>query len=368
MALFASEADMQSWLSSELSVAEGLADLIVNLDAFNALAPTDFAEKRLLQSIKTCIASLYINNVFSEDENISVSDSESLKPDFVLYAPETESVVIVELKNLGGPTRQAGTELSAYTCEIRSAIPFIADGDIVNVIVSTEWPTLLKHYARQEIFWQHRNLICLRPIPHDGAVKLEILGLTDLAEGGTALKISDRHLGGYQICLYDDQLYSPTPDRARLDKNEEQFRTSLQAMATMGNRLNSHGFAILWKDRWQGSLAPYSITVMNFAPFQSVERFLHIEGAEVPDIIKRFIELVKENDPEGHGNALSALTDAATAFLKNVCSPEVEGFSHWGAHQKIMEGRAKNLAFVGWGLFGEAVFSRLQKEYESVVV
>lgn len=365
MSLFNSESDMQAWLSSELRQAEGMADLIVNLDEFGGLVPTDFSESRLLESIRSCLASLYINRVFSENENISINDLDILKPDFVLYAPETESLVIVELKNLGGPSRQAGTELSAYTCEIRSAIPFIADGDVVNVIISSEWPALLKHYARQEIFWQRRNLICLRPVMEGENKRLKILGLSDLSEGGATLRISERYLGGYQVCLYDNDLYSPSANRSRLKGNEEQFKTALQAMVTMGNRLNSHGFAFLWKDRWQESLAPYSITVMNFAPFQCVERFFHLESDCVPQIIKRFIALVKENCPEGHGNTLGAVTDTAMALLKNVCSPRMEGFANWGAHREIMSRSAESLAFVGWGLFGEATFARLQKEYES---
>jgi len=365
MAVFEREAAMQAWLSSELAKASGLSDLIINIDDFEDVTPKNFAEQRLLASIRTCIESLGITEVFSENENISISDSEILKPDFVLYAPETESIVIVELKNFSGASREAGTELSAYAGEIRTSIPFIADGDIVYVIVSAEWPTLLKHYVRQEIFWQHRNLICLRPIAEGESVKLEILGLDELSEGDPTFKISVQHLGGYQICLYDDELYGKGADRARLDQYETQFRTALQAMATTGNRLNSHGFAVLWKDHAEFSLAPYSITVMNLAPFQSVERFLHIENEEIPVIIKRFMSLVKEYGPEGHGNALELVTRAAESFLKKVCSPQVEGFTHWGEHQHIMSGRAENLAFVGWGLFGEALFARLQEEYEA---
>jgi len=329
------------------------------------LTPSNIMEARLLKSFRNCIDSLYINQKFAENENISINDGDILKPDFVLYAPETESMVIVELKNLAGPSRQAGTELSAYTSEIRSAIPFLSDGDVVHVLISPEWPTLLKHYVQHEIFWQGKNLICLQPVDCDGSIKLEILGLTQLSNDATSFKISERHLGGYQMCLYDDLLYGENPDRSRLDAHIEQFKAALHAMAVAGSRVNSHGFAMLWKDRWSGSLAPYSITIMNFAPFQSVERFLHLDPLEIPEMVKRFFLLVKENDPEGHGNAISAVTDAGERLLENVCSPRVEGFAHWGAHRKIMEHRAEHVAFVGWGLFGEALFSRLQAEYDA---
>ena len=143
----------------------------------------------------------------------------------------------------------------------------------------------------------------------------------------------------------------------------EQFKSALNSMAITGNRLNSHGFAFLWKDLWRDSLAPYSITVLNFAPFQSVERFLHINDGELPDMVQRFIRLVKENSPEGHGNSLSEITDACEDLLGQVCSPQVEAFTHWGALRKIMEGRAQHIAFVGWGLFGDALLEKLKAAY-----
>jgi hypothetical protein len=72
------------------------------------------------------------------------------------------------------------------------------------------------------------------------------------------------------------------------------MRAALSVMATEGNRQKGHGFAFLWKDHWELSLAPYSISIFNMAPFQSLERFLHeIEVLEdLSDIQKRFINLM----------------------------------------------------------------------------
>ncbi|MBD9513640.1 hypothetical protein [Pseudomonas sp. PDM22] len=366
MGLFQSESEMQDWLSEELSNGDGLADVIVNIDCYDDYKPSGRMEQRILDSINVCKESLYSNVVVSENENISINEGEALKPDFVLYATETESIVIVELKNLVSPSRQAGTELSAYCCEIRASIPFISDGDVVNVLVSTEWSTLLKHYVRQEVFWQRKNLICLRPVLHEGVRRLEILPVQELAEGGLDMVISDRHLGGYQICLYDDGLYQPNANRDRLDGCIEQFKTALQSMATIGARLNSHGFAFLWKDEWELSLAPYSITVINFAPYQSIERFLQkIDLEDIPEMVSRFMDIVVEFDPVGHGNALSEIRDTATDILSNVCSVRPEGYTHWGELRSVMLGRDSKVAFVGWGLFGEAMLLKLKEEYRA---
>lgn len=364
MTLFASEKEMQDWLSSVLVDPEGLAELLSNVDAINDTKPTNLAEARVLEAIQVCLGSLYIAEKIFENENISIGSDEILKPDFVLYAPETESIVILELKNIAGPTRQAGTELAAYSCEIRSAVPFLCDGDIVHVLISTEWPTLLKHYVRHEIFWHRRNIICLQPVEEEGEKQLRILPPDEIAEDVSSFKIGEQYLGGYQICLYDMGLYTEQRDRTRLDKYLEQFRSALLAMATVGNRMNSHGFAFLWRDNWGGSLAPYSITVLNFAPFQSLERFLHIND-ELPKPVRRMMELVRENSPQGHGNSLSEITDACMQMVDNICNPMVEAFTDWSILKDIMNDRADYVAFIGWGRFGEEYVENLKREYKN---
>ena len=361
MTIFQSEEEMQQWLSGELKSAEGLAELISNVDEIGELDSEHAGERKIIESYKTCINSLYINHVLSENENISLKDNESLKPDFLLYAIETQSVVIVELKNIAKPTRQAGTELGAYSGELRTWVPFLADGDIVCVVISMEWPTLLKHYVRHEIFWQNRNLICLRPVKNQNKIELESVPPGDIAEDPFSFKMSERHFGGYQICLYDNNLYSKTADRSRLDAHLEQMKSTLRAMSTEGNKLKCHGFAFLWKDTaW---LAPYSITVANAAPFQSVERFLHMGSFEPSDIMSRFFGLVREFNPEGHSASLDKITEVCRRMLQRVCAVRPEGFLPWGDLSEIMGQRATLQAFVGWGMFGELFSSMLEREY-----
>jgi len=139
---------MQQWLSQELTDCGSIGNLLTpNSNDLSSLIPTTKVEQAIVASYSRCLASLSITKVISEDQNISISGRESLKPDFVLFAPETESIVIVELKNISGPTRQAGTELGAYSGEIRTAMPHLSDADIVHVLISPVWPTLLCHYV-----------------------------------------------------------------------------------------------------------------------------------------------------------------------------------------------------------------------------
>lgn len=288
-----------------------------------------------------------------------------MKPDFVLYAPETDSVVIVELKNIVTPSRQTGTEISAYANEIKSYIPFISDGDIVSIIISSVWPTLLKHYTFHEIFWQQRNILCLQPIEVDGEVKLKIGDIKSIAEDSIRLKLSIEHLGGYQICLYDDYLNTKQRNRQRLDQYVEQMKTAMTAMATKGDSQKTHGFAFLWKDNFELSIAPYSITIINFAPFQSFERHFHNEEFAPNEIAKKFIEIIQEHDPIGHGASLDAIRLQGQLFLENFCRPVPEGFEKWEILRQAMDDRCELLiSFQCWGVFRELYSDKLIQHYK----
>ncbi|NOU19121.1 MAG: hypothetical protein HOO91_16310 [Bacteroidales bacterium] len=355
---------MQEWLSQNLTKIEGLADLITNIDEIENFKPNSLVNEKIHNSFKYCIKSLKLNSVISENENISLKKGDSLKPDFLLYAPETESIVIIELKNISGTTRQAGTEISAYASEIKSFIPFISEGDIINVIISPVWPTLLKHYVFHEIFWLQRNIICIEPFKDGVNIKLNILDILSFTEDNVTLKLSDKHLGGYQLCLYDDSLYKDRENRNRLDPFIEQMKTALSAIATKGYSQKNHGFAFLWKDNWKSSLAPYSITILNFAPFQSIERLFHDENYEINDITEKFIKIIVDYAPIGHGESLSEITDAGISFLDNFCSPRMEGFSTWADLKELMKHRCDLKAFKCWGIFDELFSNKLQEEYK----
>ena len=367
MNLFPNESAMQSWLEEELDNCGDLSDLIVNSDILDSFKPNTLEELRVIDSFKATHKALSTNEIISTNSNISLEKPDKLKPDLLLYGAESQGVVAVELKNIPGPTREAGTELGAYAAEIKTHIPFLSDGDLHNVIISNEWPTLLRHYVFHEIFWQQRNFICLRPIKQGNRIRLEIVEIRELLEFNSAARISERHIAGYQLCLYDENLYEEPENRSRLDPHIEQMKSALAVMSVEGNKLNSHGFAFLWKDHWELSIAPYSISIFNMAPFESIERFLHeIEDLEdLTGFQRRLIELIKIQDPTGHGDSLHRISETGHSFLSTFCSPQYEGFSDWGALRYTMEGRAELLAFQGWGLFGDLFKDMLIQEYEA---
>lgn len=366
MKMFDDEGEMQDWLERELAEREGLTELIEEFD-FGTARNASWSFKKVLESFEYCFRSLNMLEVISRNENISISTKEILRPDILAYAPETQSVVIIELKNISGPTRQAGTELSAYCAEVNNYLPFISDSDIVNVIISVEWPTLLRRHVIQDILWRGRKLICLRPELVGTDIRLKVVTPDDLGCAEVDLKLSPHHVGGYQLCLYDDELYSHNPDRDRLSAHLPQMKSALSAMAAKGHALGSHGFAFLWRDLWTESLAPYNITMLNVASFNRLDRFLLElqEGEDLAEISRRLLRMVSEFSPEGHGNSLNDITNEGERFLRAFCTPRTEGFFTWPALRDVMERRADHVAFVAWGIFGERHLDLLDQEYRA---
>jgi len=368
MSKFQNEAQIQKWLEIEIQSNEGLWECIENTNYLDKFVPKSPVENRLLESYEICAKSLPMLELISADKNISLTKSEILKPDLLLYAPETQSLVLVEIKNDYGATRNAGTELSAYAAEARSYVPFISDGDIASIVISTQWPTLLRHSVFHEIFWMSRNILCLEPVISNGETKLRIYPIDKLLDTSITEAVHSQYLGGYQLCLYDYGLYGDNPNRNRLDVHSPQMRAALDAMAAKGNSQKGHGFAFLWKDNWSASLAPYSITIVNFAAFQSIERFIRESGpnADLTEMQKKFMNIVFEHSPQGHGQGLEEIRKSGVRFLDKICSHRQEGFHSWEPLKQAMLGRPHELlAFRAWGKFSDAYHRRLVEKYDN---
>jgi hypothetical protein len=356
--VFKNEQAMQRWLSNALRKTEDFVDLITNEDEIEGFEVNDGIRARIKESYLHCLKSLRTNHVIAENMNISLKKGDVLKPDFLVYSAEAQSILIVELKNETNASREAGTELGAYAGELKSYFPFIADGDLPCVIISSAWPVLLRHYIFHEIFWHHRNVICLEPVILDGEKRLGIFSIDQLAGDNADMRFSERHFGGYHVALYYiDRLALET------DMFAEQMRTALIAMASKGNRLKSHGFAFLWTDSLDLP-ATHAITMATLAPFQTFERLLHSGDFIKNKLTNEIGKLIVEHDPSGHGVSLDAISDRGMEFLSSFCSPQFEGFVTWNAlKEPIVREGTRLLAFACWGFVEDLYFHELAKAY-----
>jgi hypothetical protein len=360
MAIFANEAAMQKWMVEQLEGADGFGELLESSDVPD---PNSVEEGYITKSYKFCLDALNFNIVISANENISLDPGDILKPDFLLYSSENEAVVVVELKNQSGPTRQAGTELGAYTAELKQYLPFIAGSDVISIVVSPDWPVLLRHYIFNEIVWGNKRVVCLRPIQKDDQIKLELVPPEELVEGNLNVLLSDEHLGGFNVSLYDMELYSGGP-RERISAYIEQMQTATKYIAAKGRAQSNNGFAFLWKNERTETLAPYFITVVNVAPFKMLERFVRTLPIEDDCMLDRIIKnVVIEYFPEGHGASIGEQYKDSLKFLGTFCSAQPEGFHSWPALKEFMTNFSTLISFEAWGIFEKALYEELEKEY-----
>lgn len=369
MSIFTDESEMQTWLEEKFLEIEGLNELIINIEEIENYEPHNSSSQKIKNSYTKSLDALNINEVISHNKNISLTKGETLKPDTIAYSVEKESIVIIELKNFANATRQAGTELIAYAGEIKSSLSYLSDGDIINVIISPSWPTLLKHYIFNNIVWQNKYILCLEPVELGQDVALRIIDIDTLDIEESPGKFCEEHLAGYHICLYDDTQQTENPSETKLHNYLDLMIESMNAIATKGEKINGHGFAFLSKEIIGYGLSPYYISMVNIAPFKSIERILHLEDFDgydnLPEIIKKYINIYTEYDPDGHGGCLDTLTDTGNKILENICTPRVEGYTTWSEIKSAMMTHWQPKYFVSWGIFNELMMEELYQQYQN---
>jgi len=357
--MFKNEQEMQVELSKYARKFGGLSELIQEheLEKGNSLE-----EDIIINSYKYCLESLYETVLVSEDENISMFDKEQLKPDFLLFDPGLEKFVIVELKNAKSATRQAGTELGAYSNAIKNHFPMIADSDITFIVISSVWPTLLKNYIFNEIFWRKKKVLCLQPIvEEDNSIGLECFPPDQLFNKKIKTTFNRHSFSGMQYCIYGKGINSGEVIDS-LDNHIERVKSAFERIIRKSQQNNSHGFAFLWKDLREGSLARYSVTFVDINPFEKYhEDVVEIES----DFHERLYRCLSEHEVTGiTGTTLDSMRNG-DYFLDGIANPSPESSLPWEDLKGYMIEASELIAFKSWGViadFYEEYLASLYKE------
>ncbi|VVE03111.1 hypothetical protein PAN31108_02238 [Pandoraea anhela] len=227
------------------------------------------------------------------------------------------------------------------------------------MLISAEWPTLLKHFVRNEILWQGRTVICLEPIRKKGKRKLRIVEINRFFPEESSSNFPSDAIGGLCLSLYDHE-------RRGLDRHVASMRAAGMVMASQGNALKSHGFAFLWQDPREG-MAPYCFTIANIASFQLLGELLVGSGPYRPTNLmhKQLLDVVKIHEPDGHGLSLHAVARRGSEFLHGL-SPRIDHAGQdWDDLKQDMDDHEGGiLGFYAWGFFADAFHERLRAEYE----
>lgn len=214
------------------------------------------AAQHVLDILDSC------KKISTKSGNIALDSKEGLYPDLLLHSDETGKIVIVELKRSDSASRQAVTELTAYEHEVRNHLPFASTYDICQVVISTEFPTLLSHSLATMITWGGRQVLCLLAVVSGDQVRLRVHlpnCWTPLGQG----RLPANALVSQTLCLYPGD--APVDDEVAL----KLALTAANLISHEGHRSGSHGFLFIWEDLWEGLLSDcrWHITIVTVNPY-----------------------------------------------------------------------------------------------------
>ncbi|WP_162864321.1 hypothetical protein [Pseudomonas viridiflava] len=355
--MFENEKEMQEAIGVHLRNFSGLGGIIIPHSYEKDSNPK---RNRIIESYDYCWECVRETVLVSENKNISLFKSEIIKPDFLLFDPGMETFIVVELKNSSGPTRESGTEIGAYTNAIKAHFPLISNGDVICVIISNHWPTLLKNYLFNEIFWHKRNILCLQ-IKSTVPLELEHLPPEALLDANPPMQFNENTFSGLQHCIYANNIYSGGRIED-LDVHLEQIKSAFERIIRKSNEISSHGFAFLWRDLREGTVARYSITYLDINPCEKFQRY----EVSIPNKISQSLHAIM-TEWETSGVTYSTINTLSKGdhFLEHIANPTPEAPSPWRTLKRFMLCSSQLISFRTWGFLADLHEDALLEEYKS---
>lgn len=367
-ASFSSEAELQEWMRTALADPCLFSEKLIDGRILSHRGTSSPSYKTVHDSYRRARYLLEGMEVVTDNQNISLDKSTRLRPDFLMWSQITNAYAIVELKNAPKPEREAGTELSAYHAELRSALPFIPEGDIVNVIVALHWSDILRRHVWHAIGAQSRCILCLQPVELVSGgvktIKLRIIPPEELLKGINERLLSSLRMVGYSLFHERRSMYAQNPPRCEDDIHP--LYAAVSAIANRGTELKSHGFAFIWHD----SLLPYShvISFMCTESTPSAVAFARrLRNSSKVNFLSHIMSQVKQSDDDPIiGATAQDLANRLSEFTGAQYNIDLETTQDWLLlGMRMTQQGCTPLSFKGWGVFGAAFEDELARQYRT---
>lgn len=313
-----------------------------------AFSIDEYIRRKYAIATDNTLRSIETLEVLTSDDNVSTASNQILRPDLVCINPETQQVIIFEIKKSTQTERQALTELLAYEHEIKNLLPFISSYDLTFVLVSTEWSVLLEHAAGSAISWANKNLLCLRADIDGPEFKLNIHTLNSWNITGNAF-FPPESVASFTVSF-----------EASLSMEESEVAYRLDLMlgffAREADRIGLHGFAIVTTDLGPYNERGYLIVFCAVSPLAFFDNMLSSGQISVRDgHLVRQIESYQVK--HGVESGISSLDDLITKIVEprldvfdNV---EFGGYFAWDITRHQLKDRGLPTFVEFWGLPGD---------------
>ncbi|WP_205650918.1 hypothetical protein [Ectobacillus funiculus] len=286
--------------------------------------------------------------------SISLKKNERLYPDFVLINNETEQIIIIELKRDSGAEREAITELIAYAQEMKNHLPFLSNYDYSFIIISTEFETLLRHSVGSLILDTTLNILCLKPNIEESEVSsLEVVQPNSWTDLYCACLPSEA-LVSYTLVLYD---YKDSLKNLG-DGIYDLLEMAGDLITHYGNRHNSHGFYIIWRNMLNVGYSEYCITIYVINPYIFQKYLVGLSINETNPLLSKLWERNELFEYEYYSpQSIFRITDNARKLLEKYFDSTFEIPSTW--HNDFNDSNLKiqklPLLMDSWGTVGDFV-------------
>lgn len=345
------EAEIQRWVEAQVN-KQTFYDNIQNIEKID-LTIDGWESECLEESFsvdymlkKSCYyAAKDVLNFLSElelvscDKSISQTKGEILRPDLVCFNWEHNVVVLFELKENIQAARQAITELSAYEQEIENYLPFSSNCDIVHVIVSPEWSTLLDHSIAFLNMWGGKK----------------VLGLNlDVSNDNWSLSpyfpnswtfIRANGLPPKSIYTMNMVLYSKNGDKLD-DEPPYELNLARELISREAEKHKASGLSLAWKNCFPNSPGKWVITVGVIHPIGFYKHLAEYGDINRESDFSGFLSSNLSNHEINPPEVLFRIADKARNILENNFRVDYEGTVNW-------EEQRSNISEIGFPIFGD---------------
>jgi hypothetical protein len=370
---FESEQQVQDWLESIIA-QDRLAEVIIGGDAvrkslawsespeFKAPFPIDYLTRMgNLRAAEHVLGALHTLELVSKNNrSISREKGEKLFVDLLYCARETSQFVLFEIKNQDGSAREAVTEIMAYEHEALNHTPFASANDVMTVIVSRKFSTLLDHAVTGLNSWSRRRVLCLLFDDDEDGPRLTVY----IPTAWSAIGQKGLTTNGIVLATLS---FTPYPELELEDDDIHAVcSTAASLMVREAERSGGSGFAIVAYNHLYPRMAnaPYLILAGVVNPFSFLERaqsegFLQNSRSPISDYVLS----------DGRAHELAAAWDwlscdggAAAGYLAGYGLPEWAMAEGWEGIRNIERWRYPGLtldrhimpvSFDFWGVLGD---------------
>lgn len=309
-----------------------------SIDQVSRLASADAAQ--------VVLENLGLLDVIAVNKSISLATGEVLRPDILCFNPESRTLVVFEVKRETFTERQTITELAGYEHELRNVLPFLGNFDICFVVVAKDWATLLDHAVANLNAWSAKNCLALK-VDIDSRPFRLACHLPEAWHLTGSFGLPPDALQTISVYLAEEE-----PDTSE-HSPPRSLVTAMDVITRAGDRANSHGFMMLWKDVNGMGRGRWALTLCAVDPMAMHDWCSKHGLPRRESEVTQYFDMQVTESATLVPSVVYRIAKEAFPILKDRYAPEFEGAFSW--HESLRQRRASAvpIRFDFWGKLGE---------------